>query len=234
MSLEPVVNGRLRLFSAQKAVADGAFVRNEQIWLRDDKGSEELICPVQDIQLRGAHNVLNVLAAVTLADSVGIPIAAMQKAICAFTGIEHRLELVRTLDGVQYVNDSIATAPERALAALAAFDEPLILLAGGRDKDMEWQAWTEQVLKRVKHVVLFGELADMLEEKLTQQPCLPGLDTYLTQMTHVETLAEAVHVAKETAVTGDVVLLSPGGTSYDAFKDFAERGELFRELVNSL
>jgi UDP-N-acetylmuramoylalanine--D-glutamate ligase len=234
MSLQPLVNGRLRLFSAQQFVEDGAFVRNEQIWLRDSNGREECVCAVSDIQLRGAHNVLNVLAAVTLADSVGIPVAAMQQAIANFTGIEHRLEVVRTLDGVQYVNDSIATAPERALAALASFDEPLILLAGGRDKDMQWQEWTEQVLKRVKHVVLFGELGEMLAERLTQQPCLPGLDNYLTQVTRVETMAEAVELAKETAVAGDVVLLAPGGTSFDAFKDFAERGEVFRELVNLL
>jgi UDP-N-acetylmuramoylalanine--D-glutamate ligase len=234
MSLSPLVNGRLRLFSGQRVVEDGAFVRNEQIWLRDGNGREECVCALGDIQLRGGHNVLNVLAAVTLADSVEIPVAAMRKAIASFSGIEHRLEVVRTLNGVQYVNDSIATAPERALAALASFTEPLILLAGGRDKDMEWQAWTEQVLRRVKQVVLFGELGEMLAKRLTQQPCLPGLAAYLTQVTRVETMAEAVEVARETAVAGDVVLLSPGGTSFDAFKDFAERGERFRELVSLL
>ena len=234
MSLSPLVNGRLRLFSGQRVVEDGAFVRNEQIWLRDGNGREECVCALSDIQLRGGHNVLNVLAAVTLADSVEIPVAAMRKAIASFSGIEHRLEVVRTLNGVQYVNDSIATAPERALAALASFTEPLILLAGGRDKDMEWQAWTEQVLRRVKQVVLFGELGEMLAERLTQQPCLPGLAAYLTQVTRVETMAEAVEVVRETAVAGDVVLLSPGGTSFDAFKDFAERGERFRELVSLL
>lgn len=232
MSLESLVNGRLRLFSAHHFVEDGAFVRNEQIWLRDGNGREECVCALGDIRLRGAHNVLNVLAAVTLADSVGIPVTAMQKAIVNFSGIEHRLEVVRTLNGVQYINDSIATAPERVLAALDSFTEPIILLAGGRDKDMEWQAWTEQVLKRVKHVILFGELAEMLAERLTQQPCLPGLDSYLTRVTRVPTMARAVTKARETAVAGDVVLLSPGGTSFDAFQDFAERGEVFRELVN--
>jgi UDP-N-acetylmuramoylalanine--D-glutamate ligase len=99
---------------------------------------------------------------------------------------------------------------------------------------MEWQVWTEQVLKRAKHVILFGELAELLGEKLTQQPYLPGLAAYMTRVTRVETIAEAVALARETAVAGDVVLLSPGGTSFDAFKDFAERGERFRELVNLL
>ncbi len=234
MSLESLVNGRLRLFSAQEGVADGAFVRDEVIWLRDGNGREEQVCALSDIQLRGAHNVLNVLAAVTLADSVGIPTIAMRKAIMVFTGIEHRLEHVRTINGVQYINDSIATAPERALAALASFTEPLILLAGGRDKDMEWTTWTDEVLRRVKHVILFGDLADMLARHLTKQPCLPGLDVYMTQVSQVGSMAEAVELAVETAVSGDIVLLSPGGTSFDAFKDFAERGDQFRELVRNL
>lgn len=219
MELVDVVNGRLRLFSLTEQVNDGACVRDGQIWLRN--GKETAVCALDDIQLRGQHNVLNVLAAVTLADSIGIPIEAMRQTIRTFKGVEHRLELVATINGVQYVNDSIATAPERALAALDAFDEPLILLAGGKDKDMVWDAWADRVTERVKHVVLFGELAEMLEEKLNGR--LP--------LTRVETMTDAVVVAAQTAVAGDVVLLSPGGTSYDAFIDFAERGEQFRQIV---
>jgi UDP-N-acetylmuramoylalanine--D-glutamate ligase len=234
MSLESVVQGRLRLFSMEDEVADGAFVRDGRIWLRDGLGTESIVCDLSEIQLRGEHNILNVLAAITLADSVNIPIEAMVQAIRTFHGVEHRLELVRVVDDVQYINDSIATAPERAIAALNSFDEPLILLAGGKDKDMEWENWAELVLRRVKHVILFGDLAELLEEKLRRQPCLPGLDEYLTQVSRVQTMAEAVAVGKITAVSGDIVLLSPGGTSFDAFNDFAERGEVFRELVNQI
>jgi UDP-N-acetylmuramoylalanine--D-glutamate ligase len=197
-------------------------------------GTESIVCDLSEIQLRGEHNILNVLAAITLADSVNIPIEAMVQAIRTFHGVEHRLELVRVVDDVQYINDSIATAPERAIAALNSFNEPLILLAGGKDKDMEWENWAELVLRRVKHVILFGDLAELLEEKLRRQPCLPGLDEYLTQVSRVQTMAEAVAVGKITAVSGDIVLLSPGGTSFDAFNDFAERGEVFRELVNQI
>ena len=136
------------------------------------------------------------------------------------------LELVRTRRGVQWINDSIATAPERALAALNAFGEPIILLAGGRDKAMEWEAWAKTVTRRVKTVILFGALADMLAEKLAEQ--------HHPDYHKVDTVAEAVEMAAETAVSGDIVLLSPGGTSYDAFNDFEERGELFRQLVNEL
>lgn len=222
MMLKSLVKGRLRTFSLEQEVADGAFVRDSQIWLRN--GKDVPVCDLNEIKLRGQHNVRNVLAAVTLADSVGLPIEAMRQAIGMFTGVEHRLELVRTVNGVQYINDSIATAPERALAAINAFTEPLILLAGGKDKDMVWDAWTERVRDRVKHVILFGDMAEMMEGRLSG---MPGL-------TRVKTLAEAVKVAGETAVAGDVVLLSPGGTSYDAFTDFAERGEQFRELVKGL
>ncbi len=228
LALRPLVHGRLRLFSLEKPVADGAFLHNDKIWLRN--GHETAVCRVEDVQLRGRHNLLNVCAAVALADTAGIPAEAMYEAIRAFTGVEHRLEPVRTINGVRYINDSIATAPERALAALAAFDEPLILLAGGRDKEMQWDEWARVVAQRVKHVILFGELADLLERKLD----LTGLADLSGFVTRVETMAEAVAVAGGTAVPGDIVLLSPGGTSYDAFKDFAERGERFRELVNSL
>jgi UDP-N-acetylmuramoylalanine--D-glutamate ligase len=224
MALAGEVRGRLRTFSGRGAVADGAFVRNGQIWLRN--GHETAVCPLTDIQLRGQHNVLNVLAAVTLADSVGVPPEAMRQAIRTFKGVEHRLEIVRQQNGVRYINDSIATAPERALAALAAFDEPIILLAGGRDKEMEWDEWTRQVTQRVKHVILFGDLAEMLENRLAEAGC--------QAMTRVEGLETAVLTAAQLAQPGDIVLLSPGGTSFDAFNDFAERGERFREIVGRL
>jgi UDP-N-acetylmuramoylalanine--D-glutamate ligase len=222
MMLKSLVKGRLRTFSLEQEVEDGAFVRDRQIWLRN--GKDVPVCGLDEIKLRGQHNVRNVLAAVTLADSVDIPVEAMRRAIGSFTGVEHRLELVRVLNDVQYINDSIATAPERALAAINSFSEPLILLAGGKDKDMVWDAWAERVRDRVKHVILFGDLAEMMEGRLSG----------MASLTRVETMAEAVKVAGDTAVAGDVVLLSPGGTSYDAFTDFAERGELFRELVRTL
>ncbi|MCA9960248.1 MAG: UDP-N-acetylmuramoyl-L-alanine--D-glutamate ligase [Anaerolineales bacterium] len=224
LALSALAPGRLRLFSLRDEVADGAFVRDGQVWVRN--GHETAVLPIHDIPLRGPHNILNVLAAVTLADTVGIPVDAMRKAILTFTGVEHRLEEVAVVNGVKYINDSIATAPERVLAALTSFREPLVLLAGGKDKDMVWDEWTRQVTERVRHVVLFGELAQMLQERL--------LAAGYQRITRVETLAEAVKAAWETAVVGDVVLLSPGGTSFDAFVDFAARGEAFRQLVKAL
>ncbi len=231
MSLAGLVNGRLRQYSIQNEVTDGAFVHANHIWLRDGKGAETAVCALNAIRLRGWHNVSNVCAAVTLADSAGIPAAAIVDAIGAFSGVEHRLELVATLDGVQYINDSIATAPERALAAIDSFEEPLILLAGGKDKEMVWEAWAARVNERVRQVILFGDLADLLAEKLDAA----GANSNRLENIHrTQTLAEAVALAAATAVPGDLVLLAPGGTSYDSYIDFAERGQEFRELVGQL
>lgn len=217
------VRGRLRTFSTRQPIADGAFLRDGLIWLSDDQG-ERQVCPASAGRLIGPHNILNILAAVTLADSAGVALEAIAEGIRLFDGVPHRLEIVRRVNDVQYVNDSIATAPERALAALAAFDEPVILLAGGRDKDMAWGQWARQVSRRVKHVVLFGELAPLLAHHLADS----------APSTQVDTLAEAVQVAHGKASAGDVVLLSPGGTSFDGYTDFVERGEHFRLLVRDL
>ncbi len=230
MALAPLAAGRLRLFSRQQTVDDGAFVRDGQLWLRDGQ-RETVVCRRSDIRLRGEHNVWNVLAAIILADAVGVPAAAMRQVIANFSGVAHRLESVRAVNGVLYVNDSIATAPERALAAMDAFSEPLILLAGGRDKEMVWEAWTQQVRRRAKAVVLFGALAPALAERLAAAAVNGQTAPAVAQC---ETLAEAVQAAAKLAQPGDVVLLAPGGTSYDAFVDFADRGEQFRRLVHGL
>ena len=223
-ALHSLVQGRLRLFSHTQPVGDGAFVRDNAIILTDGTAEVE-ICAVSDIQLLGRHNILNVLAAVVLADSVGISAENMRTAIRSFSGIPHRLELVATVNGVQYINDSIATAPERALAAIRAFDEPLVLLTGGRDKDLDWEPWAEQVQARCQAVILFGELAQMVSGKI---------DRSKMQVVETTTLEEAVAKAFSIAKRGNIVLLSPGGTSYDAYVDFAARGQHFREIVAAL
>jgi UDP-N-acetylmuramoylalanine--D-glutamate ligase len=231
MALRKLVQGRLRLFSLRWQINDGAYVDQGKIWLRDGM-HEIVVCNLEDIRLRGWHNVLNVLAAVTLADSVGVPVEALRQAIQSFRGVEHRLELVRTVRDVQYINDSIATAPERVVAALDAIQEPVILLAGGRDKEMVWKNWVQRVWEKTKVVVLFGDLAELLETHLQARADSTG--TPGPQVVREKTMAEAVSAAARLARPGDVVLLSPGGTSYDAFADFVERGELYRKLVQEM
>lgn len=233
-ALAAAAKAQVRYFSGHAEVETGAFLRDDTLVLSHD-GRKTDVVRRGDIQLRGFHNVMNVLAAMALADAAGASVEAMQQAIKAFTGVEHRLEVVRRRDGVLWINDSIATAPERVLAALNAFEEPLVLLAGGRDKDLPWQAFAEIVVQRVRAIVLFGEAADLIgghvEAALGRvEPGNVTLETIIA----AGTLESAVHEVVRIAQSGDVVLLSPGGTSFDAYRDFAERGEHFRQLVNAL
>jgi UDP-N-acetylmuramoylalanine--D-glutamate ligase len=135
---------------------------------------------------------------------------------------------VRTVEGVTYVNDSIATAPERVLAALRSYSEPLVLLLGGRDKKLPWEEMIALALRKSRHIIAFGEAAEIVVD------VVKALCGDLDMVTRVGTLDEAVAEAAKIAQAGDVVLLSPGGTSYDAYTDFVERGEHFRRLVEAL
>jgi UDP-N-acetylmuramoylalanine--D-glutamate ligase len=208
------------------------------IYLQDETRGRP-VGPAGEIKLRGAHNVLNVLAACALAGAAGIEPAAMREAINNFTGVAHRLELVRERNGVKWYNDSIATAPERAIAAIRSFDEPLILLAGGRDKKLPWEELMALARQRVKALIVFGEAADLIaraaeDENMKVEARRYKMAPKLLSVVKCGPMTEAVQKAAEIAEAGDVVLLSPGGTSYDAFKDFVERGEKFREMVNRL
>jgi UDP-N-acetylmuramoylalanine--D-glutamate ligase len=159
----------------------------------------------------------------------------MSEVVSSFQGVEHRLEFVREVDGVSYYNDSIATSPERTAAALRAFDEPIVLLAGGQDKNLPWHELALLMLERTRGVVLFGQAAEVIERVLSEaieKGQIPGDD--LPAIEREDSLEEAVIVARRLARPGDVVLLSPGGTSYDAFKDFDERGAFFKDLVRAL
>jgi UDP-N-acetylmuramoylalanine--D-glutamate ligase len=244
--LVSAVRGRLVFFGAQGEIPGeanrheahapvGAFLRDEVVTLRLD-GQEHAVCHTGELKLLGWHNVLNVLAACVLASVVGVPVEVIRDVATRFTGVEHRLQLVRTLKGVRYYNDSIATAPERTVAALRAFDAPIVLLAGGRDKALPWAEMAQVALKRVRYVVAFGEAAGLVERVITEERSKQGEDraARLEGIRCVETLEEAVAVAAQLAHSGDVVLLSPGGTSFDAFRDFTERGDRFQALVRAL
>lgn len=183
----------------------------------------------EQIALRGDHNVLNVLAAFAIGHAAGLPLDAMLDAAEAFRGVPHRLELVREWRGARWYNDSIATAPERTMAAIRSFDEPLVLLLGGRDKNLPWEDLARLVRQRVDHVILFGEAAEKIERALH---AVDGERPYTVE--RYERLFDAVQAAARVAEPGDVVLLSPGGTSFDEFRDFEERGERFRQWVQQL
>jgi UDP-N-acetylmuramoylalanine--D-glutamate ligase len=243
--LAPAARGRLAFFGDQGEVPGetGAFLRDEVVTWRLD-GQEYPVCRTDEIKLMGRHNVLNVLAACVLAGSAGTTVETMRQVVLSFTGVAYRLQWVRTLRGVRYYDDSIATAPERTVAALRAFDAPVVLLAGGRDKDLPWDEMAQVALRRARHVVAFGEAAGLVAREIGDWRLGTG-DTgtasaarckcwRLEGVTRVETLEEAVEAAARVARPGEVVLLAPGGTSFDAFKDFAERGDRFQALVRAL
>ncbi len=223
------VKGRLFTFSLHDLDAglNGAYAHDGLLALRDGNAYVPLLVR-EKILLRGDHNVSNALAAFAIGHVAGFPLDAMLAAVEDFHGVPHRLELVREHRGVRWYNDSIATAPERSMAAIRAFEEPIVLLLGGRDKDLPWGDLAALIHQRVDHVVLFGEAAEKIEKAVAGSGSRPQT------LDRCETLEQAVLKAAEVAEAGDVVLLSPGGTSYDAFKDFAERGERFREWVQKL
>jgi UDP-N-acetylmuramoylalanine--D-glutamate ligase len=220
-------------FSDRAEVEEGAFRTNGELTLRLG-GEDRTICHVSEIKLLGRHNLLNVLAASALAGAAGASLEAIRHVAMTFSGVEHRLELVREMDRVRWYDDSIATTPERSLAALRSFENPIVLLAGGRDKDLPWGEFAEEAVQRVRYLVTFGEAGPMIARVVKKALNGSARERRLKEIAQVDTMEEAVEVAARVIRPGDVVLLSPGGTSFDAFRDFAERGDRFKQLVRKL
>jgi UDP-N-acetylmuramoylalanine--D-glutamate ligase len=219
--------GQVAFFSVNGPVERGAFLKDDSLVLRPVDG-ESVVCSIAEVRLRGMHNVANILAACVISDLLGATRQGMAEVIRTFTGVEHRLEPVREWKDVWYYNDSIATSPERAMAGLQSFDEPIVLLAGGRDKHLPWHDWAELVSHKAVSVITFGEAAALIERVLGE------LGRASPPVNRAGDLAEAVACAEKVAQPGHVVLFSPGGTSFDAFSSFAERGEAFKRMVDSL
>lgn len=242
-ALEQIVVGEQLAFSQYDMAPDGAFMLGSRLLVAGSASFDmgpHVVCEREDIPLRGDHNVLNVLAACAITGGMGLAIdrpgvtpEVMNSAIRGFQPVEHRLETVREVDGVTWVNDSIATAPERLLAALSSYEEPLVLLIGGADKDLPWEAAIHYALRKARHIIVFGR--DGGKQVASKVMKLMGkMRARDDQLSRVQSLDEAVARAAEVAQAGDVVLLSPGGTSYDAYEDFAARGLHFRQLVSEL
>ena len=231
--LQPLVGqlrSRVRLFSCAHTVQDGAYLDGERLVVAH-AGTASEACRLRDIPLLGQHNVANVLAAVAAADAWGVAATVMRAAIRSFPGVEHRLERVRELHGVSFYNDSIATTPTGTLAALAAIQQPIWLIAGGYDKGIPFRALAEAVVQRVKGVFLIGTTAPQIAQAIDMaRP--PGTDSPAVDLCCG--LRQAVQAAYRAARPGEAVLLSPACASYDQFRNFVERGRLFKELVWAL
>ncbi len=218
----------MRLFSRREEVADGAFLRGDTIVLRHD-GCEEAVMQISDIRLPGMHNVENYLAAVTALDGL-VPYEVMRETARTFVGVEHRIEPVRTIRGVQWYNDSIASSPTRTIAGLNAFNEKVILLAGGYDKHIPFAPLAPEVVKHVKLLILCGATADAIEKAVRECPGYHGSP----EIVRCESLEDCVKTAYERAVRGDIVTLSPACAAFDQFANFMERGKVFKKLVMAL
>jgi UDP-N-acetylmuramoylalanine--D-glutamate ligase len=225
-ALQSEVRGQLLWFTMDsKLRGEGVFVRDGVATARLDDRAEPLFA-LDSVAIRGRHNQENAVAAAAIAIACGVSADAIACAVAAFPGVPHRLEYVGEVEGAKYYNDSIATTPERTLAGLRSFEEPVVLLLGGRDKQLPLDDMAREALKRCRGVVLFGESADLLQKALISQS-----NPRHVPIARVETLPEAVASAHGMARPGDVVLLSPSCTSYDAYENFERRGEHFRELV---
>ncbi len=229
-SLRDNVHGKLISFGKDSLTGnqDGSFISEDILSMRE-AGVVTPLLHRDRIQLRGEHNVMNALAAFAIGSAAGFPLEAMIDATKDFRGVPHRLEFVREWNGAKWYNNSIATAPERTIAAIKSFSEPITLLLGGRDKNLPWNELASLIHQRVERVVLFGEAAGKIAIALSQAH---GPIQKIVE--HCSTLEEAVQAAAGMSKPGDVILLSPGGTSFDQFQDFEERGEAFRKWVSEL
>ncbi|MGQ0809716.1 MAG: UDP-N-acetylmuramoyl-L-alanine--D-glutamate ligase [Nitrospiraceae bacterium] len=204
-------------------MAGGTYLEGEWI-VTTVTGGKETICRRSDIRLLGQHNVENALAAVTFARLCGCPLDAVRNVLGSFPGLEHALEVVRERRGVRFVNDSKGTNVDATVKALESLDQPIWLIAGGRDKGGDFAKLEQPIRNRAKRVILIGEAAPRIKESLR------GFD----QVCRASTLKEAVEVAAAEAAPGDVVLLSPACASFDMFADYQDRGRQFKALVNAL
>ncbi len=225
--------GNVTRFSRQTPLERGVYIgantsgKQDAIWVSNEKG-RRCVLPLADIKLPGVHNVENYMAAIAAVDGL-VSDETIRAFARNFGGVEHRIELVRTLHGVRYYNDSIASSPSRTIAGLNSFPEKVILIAGGKDKGISYTNLGPVVNDHVKLLILCGATADVIRASVEQADNFDGLE-----IIDVETYPEAVSLAQSRADRGDVVILSPASTSFDRFANFMERGNVFKELVNQL
>jgi UDP-N-acetylmuramoylalanine--D-glutamate ligase len=209
-------------FSRQKEVQQGAWVRDGNVVFRDGTGQKEIL-QVSEIPLKGAHNLENVLAAVCAAALMGCPPEKIRQAVCAFKAVEHRLEFVATIRGVDYYNDSKATNVDATIKALESFPANIHLILGGKDKGSDYTVLDDLLRQRVKRVYTIGAAATKIESQIKN-----------VEVVHAETLENAIRKANAVARPGDVVLLAPACASFDQFKSYEHRGKVFKEIVGTL
>ncbi|AKN33014.1 UDP-N-acetylmuramoyl-L-alanyl-D-glutamate synthetase [Clostridium carboxidivorans P7] len=217
--------GRVLEFSIKEKVKDGAYFEENKLYIK-----EKEVCKLNEIQIKGMHNVENLLAAFC-AVSDDVNIENMRKTAISFTGVEHRCEFIREIDGVKYYNDSIATSPSRTLAGLKAFEKPVILIAGGYDKKIPLDVLAEEGYENIKALILVGATKDKIKDAFSKVMKKKNIEI---PMVIEESLEKALSSARGFAKEGDIITLSPACASFDMFPNFEARGNKFKELVKEL
>ena len=225
--LDKQVKSKVLFFSRKHEVKEGAFVRDGQIILRMD-GSEKRICTPEEVYIPGPHNLENALGAVCVAAAMNVPIPVIRHSLKTFRGVEHRIETVRELDGVEYINDSKGTNVDSTIKAVQTMSQPTVIILGGYDKHTSFDPLSREIVNSpmIRHAVLIGETAGLIRHSLERA----GFDS----MTYAGSMREAVETARKLADKGWSVLLSPACASFDMFKDYEERGRVFKQIVNEL
>lgn len=224
-SLEKDCKGKILWFSSKRRVSPGLYLKDGQL-ISTLNGEDEVLFSRKEVALAGDHNMENVLMAMCMAYSVGISFEDMRKVVGSFQGVEHRLEFVREVDGVRYINDSKGTNPDASVKAVEAFEGNLILIAGGMDKKVPFDKFIESFQGKVKKLILLGETKGLLKS------CAEKYGFYDTSL--VENMKEAVKEAYRCAQSGDIVLLSPACASWDMYPSYEVRGEDFKSRVREL
>lgn len=224
-----LTRSRVLFFSLESELPEGAFLRGDDL-IVSLNGRQTSVCSASEVRLVGRHNLYNVLSASLAAMLCGTTPRAAGDAARSFPGLRHRLELVRQVKGVSYYNDSIATTPDRAVAAINSFQRPVILISGGRDKHLPLEPLAQAIAARCKAVALYGEGGELLQKLLVEA----GSGGAGPAVSRAHAFQDAVEKAISFATAGDVVLMAPGFTSFDQFSSYEERGESFRQLVERL
>lgn len=212
-------------FSSLRVLQDGIYCQDGTIWLAEN-GEREPVVHTDELKILGQHNYENVMTAVGMAYYAGVPMDVIRKAVCAFQGVEHRIEYVCEKNGVVYYNDSKGTNPDAAIKGIQAMNRPTLLIGGGFDKQSTYESWIRAFDGKVKYLVLIGETREKIAETARRE----GFHEILM----AENLEEAVKICADKAEPGDAVLLSPACASWDQFDSYEQRGDLFKKYVRTL
>ena len=223
----------IRKFSIEKNVENGAYFSDNKIILRKDN-KNVTICKKEQVKLVGMHNIANICAAISAVYDF-VTIQDILNVITTFGGVEHRMEFVRELNNVKWYNDSIASSPTRTIAGLVSFNKKVILIAGGYDKKISYDVIGKYIIDKVKELILVGATSEKIKEAVIKEAKKQNID--LDEKINIikyNNLSDAVNHANKIAKKGDIVVMSPASASFDMYKDFEERGNYFKNLVNSL